>query len=143
MKNSSQRRKASALSLSRLRSSISNGSQLLADLDHRSAWARRLKDLIGDVTSDLGGPEAISEAQKILVRRAAMLCLQLELQEQRFAQNGGEAGSKAIESYQRCTNTLRRVLESLGLQRRPRDVSPSTLRPRDLNRLIDAVRVSP
>jgi hypothetical protein len=55
-----------------------------------------------------------------------MLCLQLELQEQRFAQNeNGEASAKQIETYQRCTNTLRRTLEALGLQRRPRNVTPS------------------
>jgi len=31
---------------------------LLADLDHRGAWARRLRDLIADHTSDLGGDDA-------------------------------------------------------------------------------------
>src|SRR5262249_6932006 len=96
--------------------------------DHRCQWARRLRDLIADHTSDLGGPGAISQAEKLLIRRAAMLALQLELQEQRFALNeDGLAGSKAIETYQRCTNTLRRTLEYLGPQRRQRDVSPPTL----------------
>jgi hypothetical protein len=110
--------------MARLRSAISNGSHLLADLDHRGAWARRLKDLIASHVSDLGGIDQVSEAEKVLVRRAAMLTLQLELQEQRFARNeGGEASSKQIETYQRVTNTLRRTLESLGLQRRTRDIT--------------------
>jgi hypothetical protein len=30
-----------------------------------------------------------------------------------------------LERYQRAVNTLRRVLETLGLQRRPRDITPS------------------
>jgi hypothetical protein len=110
--------------MSRLRSAISNGSKVLADLDHRGAWARRLKDLMAAHLSDLGGIDQVSEAEKVLVRRAAMLTLQLELMEQRFANNdNGEASAKQIETYQRVTNTLRRCLEALGLQRRARDVT--------------------
>jgi hypothetical protein len=75
-------------------------------------------------TSDLGGEEALSEAERVLIRRASMLSLQTELMEQRFALNDcGEASAKQIEVYQRTTNTLRRTLESLGLRRRPRDVT--------------------
>jgi hypothetical protein len=139
--NSTPRRKQPELSLSKLRSSISNGSSLLADVDHRSAWMRRLRDLIADHVADLGGEHALSTGEMALVRRASMLTLQLELMEARWQENNGEASAKQIETYQRTANTLRRLLESLGLQRRPKDVS--TLRPRDLNRLIDAVRVSP
>jgi hypothetical protein len=55
-----------------------------------------------------------------------MLTLQLELMEQRFAVNeNGEASAKQLETYQRVTNTLRRTLESLGLQRRQHDVTPT------------------
>ena len=39
----------------------------------------------------------------------------------------GEAGPKSLEHYQRCTNTLRRVHESLGLKRRPKDITPNPL----------------
>ena len=124
---SSAARKSPEPTMTRLRSAISNGSQLFVErLDQRSAWARRLKDLIADHLSDLGGPEAVSHAESVIVRRAAMLTLQVELMEQRFAQNeAGEASAKQIETYQRTTNTLRRTLESLGLQRRQRDVTPT------------------
>lgn len=77
----------------------------------------------------------VSSGEMILVRRAAMLCLQSELMEQHWAQNGGEASTKEIETYQRCTNTLRRTLESLGLRRVPRDVTPHPL---DYARQLDA-----
>jgi hypothetical protein len=114
------------LSLSRNRSAITNGTHVLHDLDHRGAWARRLKDLIAGHLTDLGGIDNVSEAEKLLVRRCAMLALQLELQEQRFALNeGGEATSGQIEVYQRVVNTLRRTLETLGLQRRPKDITPT------------------
>jgi hypothetical protein len=137
------RRKPADLTQRKLRSAISNGKFLFADVDHRSARMRRLRDLIADHVADLGGEDALSTAELALVRRASMLTLQTELMEARWQENNGEASAKQIETYQRTSNTLRRLLESLGLQRRPRDVSPSTLRPRDLNRLIDAVRVSP
>ena len=120
--------------MSKLRSSISNGSSLLAHLDHRSAWARRFADLI----SDLGGVDAVSPAKKVLVRRAAMMTLQLELLEQRFALNDcGEATKEQIETYQRTTNTLRRTLETLGLEPQARDVTPHGV---TLDNLIDNVK---
>ena len=115
-------------SLSRVRSAISNGSQLFPDIDGRSAWMRRLRDLINHHVSDLGGEAYISEAERRLVRRAAMLTLQLEFMECRWAtEREGEAGPKSLLTYHTCTNTLRRVLETLGLHRRQRDITPNPL----------------
>jgi hypothetical protein len=124
-KNSTQSRTRSDLSLSKLRSAISNGSSLLVGVDERSVWCRRLRDLVNDAISDLGGRDMVSSAEMILVRRASMLALQCEMMETRWAQNEGEASAKQIETYQRVTGALRRTLESLGLRRRARDVTPS------------------
>ena len=145
MRNGNKRpgRKRLAPSLACFKSAITNGSEILHDVDGRSHWMCRLRDLITDHANDLGGPDALSTAELALVRRAAMLTLQTELMETRWAENNGEASAKQIETYQRTANTLRRLLESLGLQRRPRDVTPSTLRPRQLSQLIDAVRLTP
>lgn len=85
---------------------------------------RRLRDLVVAHESDLGGEELISEGERRLVRRAAMLTLQLELMDQRWAANDGAATSQELEVYQLTTGALRRVLESVGLKRRPRDVTP-------------------
>jgi hypothetical protein len=105
------------ISAKRLRSAITNGTHLLANLDHRLPWARRLKDLIA---------ENISEAERVLVRRAAMMTLQAELMEQRFSENeNGAASSQQIECYGRTTNTLRRTLEALGLERRAKTIVPT------------------
>jgi hypothetical protein len=123
--NSNGARKLPELSLKKLRSSISNGSTLLADVDHRSAWMRRLRDLIADHISDLGGEDRMSTAEMALVRRASMLCLQCELMEARWNENDGEASAKQIDTYQRCVGALRRTLESLGMKRRPRDITPT------------------
>ena len=55
-----------------------------------------------------------------------MLCLQCELQEQVWAkERDGQAGPKSLDLYQRTTGALRRTLESLGIRRRARDISPN------------------
>jgi hypothetical protein len=110
-------------SLRAFQSAITNGSDLLHDLDHRSAWARRFRDLLRAHISDLGGDDNMSEAERSLVRRASMLTLQLELLEQKFADQDGAATSAQLGDYQRASGALRRILESLGLQRRAVDVT--------------------
>jgi hypothetical protein len=118
------RRKKLRVTLRKVRSALSNGSAIIRDVDHRSAWMRRLRDLIGSHERDLN-PDTISEAERRLVRRAAMLTLQLEMMDAKFAIEGkGEATPQQLMLYQMVTNTLRRVLETLGLKRRPRDVTP-------------------
>lgn len=107
------------------RSGVTNGSRLHIEFrDKHSPWARRLRDLLALMVSDLGGSDNCSEAEKSLVRRASMLTLQLELIEQKWAQNGGEASDKSLITYQRVANSLRRILESIGLKRRSRDITP-------------------
>ena len=83
---------------------------------------RRCKDVIAAHLSDLGGLDNCSAAEHSIVRRAAVLTTELEVLEVRFAK-AGEASSLDLETYQRCANSLRRLLEAIGLQRRPRDVS--------------------
>jgi hypothetical protein len=119
-----RRRKHIALTQSRVQSAITNGRHLLAGVDARTGWMRRLRDLIAAHTSDLGGEDHISEAERRLIRRAGMLALQAEMMEQKWAIGAeGEAKREELETYQRLANTLRRLLESLGLQRRARDVT--------------------
>jgi hypothetical protein len=117
-------RKPLAPTLSKVRAALSNGSALsLADIDERGRWCRRLRDLIGDQVSDLGGAEVISSAEMVLVRRAAMITLQLEMMDAEFARNDGVASAKALDLYGRTAGNLRRLLEALGLQRRQKDVT--------------------
>jgi hypothetical protein len=108
------------------RSRISNGSTILPGVDGRSTWMRRLRDLIGLYLSDLGGDDAVSEAERSIVRRIATLTVELERIEAGFAV-AGEAQSEQLDLYQRTANSLRRLLEAIGLQRRSRDVTPDPL----------------
>jgi hypothetical protein len=96
----------------------------LPGVDGRSTWVRRLRDLIALHLSDLGGDDAVSEAERSIVRRVATLTVELERMESGFAL-AGEALPVQIDLYQRTANSLRRLLEAIGIERRQRDVSPS------------------
>jgi hypothetical protein len=109
---------------SRQRSRVANGSALLPGIDGRSMWVRRAKEIIADHISDLGGIENCSAAERSIVRRASTLTVELERLEAKFA-TAGEASTADLETYQRCANTMRRLLEAVGLRRRPRDVTPT------------------
>lgn len=108
------------------RSKLTNGYTVLPSIDGRSSWARRFRDLVLSFGSDLGQHEAsLSEGQRALCRRASALCVELEAAEVRFARNGG-AKVEELEAFQRATNSLRRLCESLGINRGriPRDITP-------------------
>ena len=60
------------------RSRVTNGNRLLPEVDGRTVWARRMRDLIQAHTADLGGDSEISEAERSLIRRAATLATELE-----------------------------------------------------------------
>jgi hypothetical protein len=111
------------------RSKITNGRALLPSIDGRSLWSRRFRDLNGSFASDLGHGQddsAMSEGQRALVRRASALCVELELLEVRFARDGG-AKVEELDVFQRATNSLRRLCESLGIHqgRIARDITPT------------------
>lgn len=105
-------------------SRITNGSALLpGNVDGRSTWVRRCKDLIALHTTDLGGPENISVAELSLIRRAAALTVELEMMEASWAE-AGQATPAQLDLYSRTAGNLRRLLETLGLKRRAKDVTP-------------------
>ena len=106
------------------RSRITNGTTLLPGIDGRGAWARRLRDVLSAHVSDLGGADNISEAERSLLRRASILTVELEGLEYRFASSDGSE-AELLDLYARVASSLRRILESVGLQRRARDVTPS------------------
>jgi hypothetical protein len=104
------------------RSALSNG-RLLADVDGRGMWARRLADLVALHLSDLGDLDAVSEAERSLVRRVATLEIELEKLEASFAQ-AGQADPADLDLYSRVSGNVRRILESLGLKRVAKQIDP-------------------
>lgn len=93
----------------------------LGDLDQRTKAARLARQVADDITSDLGGADSLSAAERQLAQRAAMLSVLVESQEAHWLQ--GEPVN--VTDWLASVNCLRRVLESVGLQRRNRDVTPS------------------
>jgi hypothetical protein len=69
---------------------------------------------------DLSGGADLSEAQTSLIRRVATIEIELEQLEGKLSK--GEAVD--LDGYTRAASHLRRILETLGIKRVPRDVTP-------------------
>jgi hypothetical protein len=117
------------------RSRITNGSQLLPNVDHRTVWVRRFKDTLALRLGDLGGDDAVSANERSIARRASLLEVELERREMLFAQ-AGEVSNADLETYGRTANTLRRLLQAIGMSRRMKDVTPS------LSSIVNAERAA-
>ena len=103
----------------RPRSAVTSGRKLFVNGDPNSAWARRFHDLVRGHVVDAGGRDMISEAQCAWCKRAAALECELEQLEGRLSQ--GEQVD--LDSYGRAASHLRRILETLGLERRAVDIT--------------------
>jgi hypothetical protein len=115
---------------SKTRSRVSNGTQLLAGIDGRSAVARRYRDVLNELISDMGGDP--SGAQSAIARRASALCVVCEQAEAELV----AGGVLDLAEFTTAANSLRRLLSDLGLERRAKDIVPS------LATYLEARRVS-
>ena len=106
---------------SKQKSRITNGSALLPGVDQRSAWVRRAQDVLSQHLADK--PDATA-AEQAIIRRAAVLIVELERLERQFAL-AGEADAYALDLYGRVAGNMRRLLEAVGLERRARDIGPT------------------
>jgi hypothetical protein len=114
-------RRVPATDKAHARSRLSNGRDLLPDVDGRSVVARRYRDIIGAVISDQGGSEHLSEVRLQLIRRFSGASVLAEQMEARVAL--GEQID--MREYSLLVSTIVRVAQRLGLERRPRNVIPS------------------
>jgi hypothetical protein len=93
---------------------------MFVDGDGRGAWARRWRDLIALYTDDIGDPEGLSAFQQGLIETAATLRCELERLEGQLS-----LGAQVdMDLFGRLTGHYRRVCETLGVERRKRDISP-------------------
>jgi hypothetical protein len=99
-------------------SAIANG-RLLPGVDQRSTWCRRAKECLAEHLAEK--PNA-SAGEQAIIRRASVLIVELERMERQFAL-AGEADLFQLEVYARVSSSMRRLLEAVGLRRRPRDVT--------------------
>jgi hypothetical protein len=102
------------------RSRVANGSALWIDgVDGRSAEARRFRDVLATLVAEAFGNDP-SEAQRAMARKAAALIVWTETLEAKLA-----AGADFdVGAYTTACNTLRRLLQDVGLERRAKDVTP-------------------
>jgi hypothetical protein len=106
-----------------LKSKTTNGRRVFViGGDGRGAWTRRWRDLVELHTADCGGADAISEAMLSLCRRISAIEVQLEQMEAQMSEGDLKVD---LDLYNRLAGNLRRMLESIGLQRVSRDVTPS------------------
>jgi hypothetical protein len=106
---------------SKQRSRVSNGKTHFVEADQRGPWARRWRDVLGEIISDLGGADLLSEGQKQLARRCATIAIACERMEGEAAQ-GREID---LDAYGQLTDRLGRCFMRLGLKRQARNVTPS------------------
>jgi hypothetical protein len=104
-----------------LRSAVSNGTRLLEGIDYQCPAARRFRDLIEDLTADLGGDLSAAEQQQ--VRLVAGLLVHSE-QLMADVVNG-----KAVDSEQvtRVANVAARLLATLKAKHQARKPPAPTL----------------
>jgi len=86
-------------------------------LDRRTRPFKRYETIRGAVLADLGGEGNTSEIQRQLISKFATLALTLEQQEA-AALAGDEID---VDLFGRCAGHLRRIAETLGLRRVPKD----------------------
>jgi hypothetical protein len=109
------------------RSRITNGKRLLPTVHPQSVWARLMRDTMDALVSHLGGPDNVSETQRMAIRRVALLEVELVHFEDQIGRDrceGGVPDPQLIDLYCRVSNAQRRYCEHLGWQRVPRDATP-------------------
>jgi hypothetical protein len=104
------------------RTPIANGRKLIM-ADARSLWAKRYQEICAAHCADLGGFENLSQAELAILKRAATIEVELEAQETRLA--NGECKGFDLATFAQVSNGLRRLLETVGIRRVARDVTPN------------------
>jgi len=103
------------------RSKVTNGRDVLPEVDGRSAIARRYRDIMSAILIDQGGVDMCSESRRQLVRRFAAAAVLAEQMEARLAR--GEVID--INEHALLCSTLVRVAQRIGIDRRSKNVTPT------------------
>jgi hypothetical protein len=103
------------------RSRVSNGAELLPDVDGRSIIARRYRDIMSAIVVDQGGADQISETRLQLIRRFSAAAVLAEQMESRLA-NGEQID---VSEHALLVSSLVRIARLIGIDRVPVDISPT------------------
>ena len=100
---------------------VSNGRDVLPNVDGRSLLARRYRDIASAILVDQGGADQCSESRQQLIRRFAACSVLAEGVEAALAR--GEQID--IAEHSTLCSTLTRLASRLGLERRAKNITPS------------------
>jgi hypothetical protein len=98
---------------------VSNGRDVLPDIDGRTLIARRYRDITNAILVDQGGEAECSESRKQLIRRFAAAAVLAEQIEARLAR--GEPID--ISEHAILSSTLVRLAQRIGINRVARDIT--------------------
>jgi hypothetical protein len=93
------------------------GTDFVEQIDGRSLLGREVRSRIGAIEADLGGPDALSHAQRSLVEHAVWVDLVLSNEECRIARGEGVD----VGPFTQLINTLAGLYKALGLKRQVRE----------------------
>jgi hypothetical protein len=116
----------------RTRSAVTNGKRLFVEGKQNTKWARRYRDLVAGHISDLQGGDGMSEAQLSLIKRASTIELELEQMEGKLS----KGLQIDLDLFTRSAGHLRRILETLGLERRPKQIDEASLADAEYERAL-------
>jgi hypothetical protein len=89
------------------------------DLDKRSSAYLHIHELVTAIINDLGGPDAVSTSERLVIEDAAFMSTICKDRQVLWLQ-GKEID---VNAYVTTANCVRRNLETVGLERRARDVT--------------------
>src|ERR1019366_8719293 len=104
-------------------SRVTNGRDILPNVDGRSVIARRYRDISFAIFQDAGGIDQCSEARQQLVRRFAACSVIAEQMESELA-NGKPIN---IAEHSQLSSTLTRLATRIGIDRRAHDITPPSV----------------
>jgi hypothetical protein len=120
------RRKNTRVSQKRLPARIiaPQGDGLLPGVDMRTVWAKRFKSTLAALLRDKGGEDQVTEAVRMLARRAAALEAECQLAEAKMAQSGGGDMVQIQRNYAAFTRAQMAALQAIGLGRSAKNITP-------------------
>jgi hypothetical protein len=98
--------------------------QSLDELDGRLQSATKARSLVTAMENDLGGSDQLTTAQRELVKRSALLGAIAEDFEIRWLKHE-PVTPIATDHYLRAVGVQHRVLQTIGLERRSKTVTPT------------------
>ncbi|MEK4034262.1 hypothetical protein WOC76_12640 [Methylocystis sp. IM3] len=105
----------------RISGKINSRSLFAGEVDGRSLWARRYRDLVAGYVDDAGGVGALSELRLSLIRRVAALTCEAERLEVDLA----SGKTIDVDLLARLSSHIRRIAETIGLDRKVKTIEPT------------------